>query len=388
MAAAGLTGIDAMAEVEALVAEGARAPGSDAERRAGRHAASRLEALGRTVESETFSTWPRWPAGMALLLLLGAGAGVLSVSAPEAGAALALVTLVVFLLDAGGAFPLARRPFGRRTSQNVYSPAGGEHPGALVIVAHLDAGRTGFVHRPGIARRLPRPLQLLALVLAAMLAACIVRVAGVDAEVLTAVQFALAVLLLAAVALAADILLSPTVPGACDNASGAALALRLAERLDGKLESFGLHVLLTGAQETGGADGMRAFLRRHRRELPRDSTVFVNVDEVGAGSPRYARREGPLVAARSHAQLAELCREAGAEPVSVRSASDGFAARYGGYPAITVTCRDEHGRSPRHHRRSDLPEHVEPGALAAAEELCVELAEGLDATVGPELRER
>jgi hypothetical protein len=306
---------------------------------------------------------------------------------PEAGVALALVTLVVFLLDVGGAFPLARRPFGRRTSQNVYSPAAGDRPGALVVVAHLDAGRTGLVHRPGIARRLPRPLQLLALVLAAMLAACVVRVAGVESEALTAVQFALAVLLLAGVALAADILLSPTVPGAGDNASGAALALRLAERLDGRLQAFGLHVLLTGAQESGGADGMRAFLRRHRSELPRDRTVFVNVDEVGAGSPRYARREGPLLAARSHVQLAELCREAGAGPVDVRSASDGFAARYRGYPSITVTCRDERGRSPRHHRRSDLPEHVEPEALAAAEELCVELAEGLDATVGPELRE-
>jgi hypothetical protein len=377
-----------MEEVEGLVAEGARAPGSDAERRAGRRAAARLEALGRSVDSETFSTWPRWPAGFALLLLLGAGAGVLSVSVPEAGVALALVTLVVFLLDAGGAFPLARRPFGRRTSQNVYSPASGDHPGALVIVAHLDAGRTGFVHRPGIARRLPRPLQLVALVLAAMLAACVVRAAGVDSEAVTAVQFALAVLLLVAAALAVDVLLSPTVPGACDNASGAALALRLAERLEGRLESFGLHVLLTGAQESGGADGMRAFLRRHRRELPRGRTVFVNVDEVGTGAPRYSRREGPLLAARSHVQLAELCREAGAEPVDVRSASDGFAARYGGYPAITVTCRDESGRSARHHRRSDLPEHVEPEALAAAEELCVELAEGLDAAVGPELGER
>ncbi|MBN1529790.1 MAG: M28 family peptidase [Thermoleophilaceae bacterium] len=387
MAAAERTGIDVMAEVEALVAEGARGPGTDAERRAGRRLGDRLESLGRTIRSESLSTWPRWPAGLALLLLLGAGAGVLSVSVPEAGVALALVTLVVFVLDAGGAFPLARRPFGRRTSQNVYSPAPAPHPGALVIVAHVDAGRTGFVHRPGIARLLPRPLQLLAVLLASMLAACIVRVAGVDADALTAVQFGLAVLLLAAVALAADIWLSPTVPGASDNASGAALAVRLAERLDGKLESFGVHVLLTGAQETGGADGMRSFLRRHRRELPRDRTVFLNVDEVAAGSLRYARREGPLLAARSNAQLAGLCREAGAQPVDVRSASDGFAARYAGYPAITVTCRDEHGRSPWHHRRSDLPEHVEPEALAAAEELCVELAEGLDATVGPELRE-
>jgi Zn-dependent M28 family amino/carboxypeptidase len=239
-----------------------------------------------------------------------------------------------------------------------------------------------------VARLLQGPLQLLALALAAMLAACVARLAGVDSDLLTAVQFALAVLLLVGVALAVDILLSPTVPGAADNASGAVVAVRLAERLGGALESFGVHVLLTGAQESGGADGMRAFLRRHRRELPRDRTVFLNVDEVGAGTARYARREGPLLAARSHVQLAQLCREAGAKPIAVRSAGDAFAARYAGYPAITVTCRDDHGRSPRHHRRSDLPEHVEPEAMAAAEDLCAEVAERLDATVGPELRER
>jgi Peptidase family M28 len=387
MAAGESRRIDAMAEVRALAAIGPRAPGTDAERRAAGHLAARLESLGRAVRTESLFTWPRWPGGLALLLALGAGAGVLSVSAPEAATALALLTLVAYLLDAGGARPLARRVLGRRASQNVISPPGGDLPGALVLVAHVDSGRTGFVHRPAIARLMPRPLQALAWMLAAVLAGCAVRLAGVDAAALTAVQFAVTVVLLSALALVADIALSPTVTGACDNGSGAALALRLAERLDGRLEHFGVHVLLTGAQEGGGADGMRAFVRRHRRELPRDRTVFLNIDEVGAGTPCFARREGPLVAGRAHAQLTRLCEEAGARPVDIRAATDGYAARYAGYPAITLTCRDDRGRAPLHHRRADLPEHVEPEALAAAEELCVELAEGLDATVGPDMRE-
>jgi hypothetical protein len=375
-----------MAEIRALAAIGPRAPGSDAERRAARHLAARLESLGRAVRTESLFTWPRWPGGLTLLLALGALAGVLSASAPEAGTALALATLVAYLLDVGGALPLARRLLGRRASQNVISPPSADLPGALVLVAHVDSGRTGLVHRPAVRRLMRRPLQALAWLLAAVLTGCAVRLAGVDAIALTAVQFALTVLLLGAVALVADIWLSPTVTGACDNASGAALALRVAERLDGTLEHFGVHVLFTGANEGGGADGMRAFVRRHRRELPRDRTVFMNLDEVGSGSPCFALREGPLLAGRAHAQLARLCEAAGARPVAVRAASDGFAARYAGYPAITVTCRDEHGRAPLHHRHGDLPEQIEPEALAAAEELCVELAEGLDATVGPELR--
>ena len=123
MAAGERTRIDSIAEVEAIAAIGPRGPGTDAERRAARHLAARAESLGRSVRTESFFTWPRWPGGLALLLALGAGAGVLSVSAPEAGVALALVTLVAYLLDAGAALPLARRLLGRRASQNVISPA-------------------------------------------------------------------------------------------------------------------------------------------------------------------------------------------------------------------------------------------------------------------------
>ena len=90
-------------------------------------------------------------------------------------------------------------------------------------------------------------------------------------------------------------------------------------------------------------------------------------------------------------QLTGICEEIAAgtdiRPLDNRAASDGFGARSAGYPAITVTCRDEYGLAPRHHRRSDLPEHVDPAALTAAEELCVELAERLDARVGPDLSE-
>ncbi len=64
---------------------------------------------------------------------------------------------------------------------------------------------------------------------------------------------------------------------------------------------------------------MRAFLRRHRRELPRDRTVFLNLDEVGAGTPCFAVREGPVLAARAHEQLTGLCEEADARPVAVAS---------------------------------------------------------------------
>ena len=53
--------IDTFAEAEALVdGFGGRASGSDSERRAARHLAGRLRALGREAELEPFSAWPAW----------------------------------------------------------------------------------------------------------------------------------------------------------------------------------------------------------------------------------------------------------------------------------------------------------------------------------------
>jgi hypothetical protein len=384
--------MDPLAEADALVAFEGRAPGSDAERRAALHLARRLRELGRQAEVEPVDAWPGWPGALALLAVAGAAASVLSVSEPVAGAALAAAALLLYLVDAGGGGAGLRRLFGRRATQNVVSLEPGGRAAALVLVAHLDAGRTGFIHRPGVRRplaRLARPrrlvgglLQPMAWALLAVLACTLARVAGTEGQALAAVQFVPTVLLIVAVALLVDVWLSPTVPGACDNASGVALALRLAERLGGSLEHVRLHVLLSGAQESL-ADGMRAFLRRHRRDLPRDATLFLNLDEVGAGSVRHTVREGPLLALRSHPLLRELAGEVGgSRPLDDRAPTDAFAARWAGYGAMTVTCRDELGLAPRHHRRTDLLEHLEPGSLASAEDFCAELIERLDARAG------
>ena len=97
-----------------------------------------------------------------------------------------------------------------------------DRPGALFLVAHLDAGRTGFVHRPGVRRLYARlahpqrllggPLQPLGWLLTAVLACSVARLAGMEGAALTAVQFALTVALIATLLLLVDVWLSPTVP--------------------------------------------------------------------------------------------------------------------------------------------------------------------------------
>src|SRR3954447_11891004 len=106
MAAAEPTGtrarVDAMEEIEALVAFESRAPGSDAERRAAGRMAGRLRDLGRDVEIEPFSTWPGWLGAYALLALAGIAACVVSVSQPVVGACIASAAFVLVMIDAGG----------------------------------------------------------------------------------------------------------------------------------------------------------------------------------------------------------------------------------------------------------------------------------------------
>jgi hypothetical protein len=381
-------GLDLLAELDAIVDLGRRTPGSDAERRTAAHLQRRLAELGRGAETEPLAIFPAWPLAYAILAGAAVAASVLSVYVPVAGAALALAAAVLTFLDAGMQIPTVRRLLGRRASQNVVSFADSDKPGAIVLVAHYDAGRAGLAHNDATARRkaalsglLRRPiggLQPLFWAELGVLVCTLLRLIGLDGTPLTIVQLVPTFVLIAAVALLIDIALAGTRAGENDNASGAVLLLRLAERIGDALEHFDLHLLFTGAQKAGAA-GMRDFLERHP-ELARDTTVFVNVDQVGSGEVRYTRREGALLTLRSHPQLVGLCDDIAdgddAGPIVSRSASDSSAATAAGFAAIAVTCRD---------RLDYASGRVDEAALDRAEWFCVELIEYLDADVGPSI---
>jgi hypothetical protein len=348
-----MTEIDIFAEAEALVdGVGPRPPGSDAERRAAQHLVQRLEGLGREVVVEPFPVWPNWPVGYTINAILAVVGSVLSVSSAMLGTGLVLLATVLTFLDLAGISPTTRRLLGRRASQNVVSWGERERPGALLLVAHYDSGPTrGW------------PLRPLFWALLLLLACCVLRVGGLSGTALTALQFVPTVALILYVPLLLDIALSPAAPGENDNASGVALALRLAERLD-FVEGFGVHVLFTGSQKAM-AQGTRAFLKKHRKQFVPDRSAVINLDEVGSGEVQVTKKEGPLLGVRSHPQLVGLME---IPTVVNREASDGYAAASAQLPAITVTCSGE---------------RLEEDTLAEVEEFCVELVERLDEELSP-----
>lgn len=341
--------MDAFTEAEALVDEfGPRPPGSDAERRAAQHLAKRLEGIGRDAHLEAFSVWPAWAVGYAINAGVAIVGSVLAVSSATLGTGLVLVATILTFLDLAGITPTTRRLLGRRASQNVVSWGERDKPGAVLLVAHYDTGPTRM-----------RPLLPMFVALLLVLACCVLRAGGMEGTALTVVQFLPTVVLIVYVALLLDIALSPAGPGESDNASGVAVVLRLAERLGDELEYFGVHVVFTGSQKAM-AQGMRAFLQSHRKELKPGDTVVLNLDAVGGGELRETKSEGPLLTVKSHPQLTGNLES---DSFKNREPSDGYAAASAGLPSVTL---------------SGTTDRLEEDNLAEAEEACVELVERLD----------
>lgn len=389
-------------EIEALVAFERRAAGTDAERRAAQHLARRLRALGRDAEVESISVQPSWALTHIVHALMAIAGSLLAVPLPIAGLALIFLALVSTLGDLTGAFFLVRRLTPRRASQNVLSREDGDRSGTLVLVAHYDAPRTGALFAPraverwaALGKRIRRPLGPAALFfwsIVVLFACAALRLLGIESLALTAVQFVPTVLLVLSVPLLADVAFSRAVPGANDNASGVAAALELAARHGSDLEHLDVWVLFTGAHEGMGA-GMREWLKAHKDELNTERTIFLNLDMVGAGTVRYATREGFVLTSAFHPQLIELCRELaeaedgghGARPVVSRLTSDAHVARTRGYPATTVSCLGTLDYAPRYRQPTDTPDRVDPASVERALAFSSALIGRIDERIGPEL---
>jgi hypothetical protein len=379
--------IDASAEIEALTAFENRQPGTDAERRAANHLKQTLARLDRDARAEPILVWPRWYLTHLVHALLAVTGSAVSVKNALIGTVLVGVAAISTLGDVTGRLLLVRRLTGRRASQNVVSTEQNGRPGTLILTAHYDTGRGGAAFKR-LANRGISPAQPFVAAIVLLVITTAARLAGLDNTVLAIVQFVPTAGLIVSVPYLADIALSGSAPGANDNASGVATVLRLAERYQGSLDNLDVWVLLPGAQEAG-ALGTRAWLKQHRRALNSRATIVLNVDEVGAGSVRYAAKEGPLIPLRPHKQLLELCRQLEredeedrhyrVEAAPLRRATDAHAARARRLPAVTISCAP----APHHHQATDTADNIDPQALERAFGFCSELIELVDEEIGP-----
>jgi hypothetical protein len=389
-----------------------RLTGTDAERRAANWLAGRLRAQGRRAEVEPTYVHPEIGLILAAHCALGFAGSLLAIAEPVAGFAIVLLAAASLYLDLNTRFYLLRRLFFRRASQNVFSPSKPPDPPARVILcAHYDAARTGYIFNERSRRREARippdwrlalaPPRVLFWSLLALLPILGARMAGLDEPWLNLVQLPPTLGLLVALFLLVDIQLSAVVPGANDGASGVAVALSLAQRLDAEPpKHLDVNVLLTGGEECL-MEGMRSFVRAHRDELERDSTYFLVLEMLGTGpNLHYLAGEGLAVTYRHSPRLAELSEaistasregdgDLEATPVILASATDALPPTLAGYPAITLRRLAENGLpSLEHHTASDTPEGIDPAALEQSERFVLELLRQLDRDVGRRVAER
>lgn len=389
------TGDELLEPIRELCTFEGRLAGTDAERRAANRFAERLRSMGRDVEVEPTYVHPQAPAIHAVHCLIGIAGSLIAVAAPAVGFALVLIAATSLYLDLNGRLYLLRNLFFRRASQNVVSPgAKPDAPARLLVVANLDAGRSGAIFDSRNVRRLTwiarhlriPPTRIPFWSLAALLPVLGLRMAGVEADAASVLQLPPTVALLVATFLLFDIQLSNVTPGANDNGSGVTVALALAEQLD-KTPPDNLDAWIV---LTGGTDGMRSFVRSRRRELDASTTFVLALDSLGAGQLRYVASEGLTVPFEMDGRLLELCeaialadRESGhrydAAPVRSALVSNALPARVAKWRATAIRSLEPDAIfPPRARTQSDLPEHIEPRALARARDFALELIKVLD----------
>src|SRR6266545_2039709 len=191
--------MDALAEIEALVACEGRWAGTEGERRAAEHLAARLRSLGREAVLEPAVVRPDYPLTYVLHILLALAGGAVSACRPKLGAAALVLAIVSAFGDSSARFHLLRRLTKRAITHNVLSRDRSDGKGGrLVLLAHYDAAKTGWLFDPKALERRVRLGRRLGIdiglfepftwSLLALLGLALLRTTGARGKAVTAAQ--------------------------------------------------------------------------------------------------------------------------------------------------------------------------------------------------------
>ena len=382
----------AMEVIHILASEiGPRPCCSEAEREAAQRLAAWLERHGADARVEEFDGYTTFALPYGILFAAWLAGGALQRSSGRrrrrGGDLIAAAALATAALEGD----LRRTPLSdalsRWRSANLVAhvPARGPARRRVCLVGHLDSTRSGLIFHPKVVRRLPLFVQVPAVSALAVAAGPLLRrlpgARHVGPLALGGLGFSLAMLL-------ERHLRGVDVPGASDNASGAAVALQLAaECAAAPLAHTEVDVLVTGCEESGIL-GAQAYARRHT--LRAAETTFINFDTVGGDVPlTYIMREGTGAVTRpASPRLVRLLEEIGSRrpDLGLERAdttpglpTDATPMRARGWEAVTLLAQGE--TVPHYHWPTDTYENVAPAAINRALETGRELLRALDAEV-------
>lgn len=279
--------------------------------------------------------------------------------------------------------PLMKR-MARGASQNVVAviPAAKETRGRLVLTAHLDSSRSGWVFSPNQAKGFRRnSIRALwggvAGIWSLLLPRTLRRIVAAVSACITGTSLAL---------MLQREFFGEDVDGASDNASGVSVVLSAADEFSHQRpEHTEVWVVLTGCEESDRV-GMEAFLDRHAKPL--EGAWFLGVDSVaGRGATlRWITRSGLLDEFRSDYRLTHLAEEVALQHPSLGASSgvwrtagldtDSAAAR--GFNTLSLMALTPEGTLPNWHWPTDTFKNLDTDGLNDCVDFTVALIRKFD----------
>jgi len=364
---------------------GPRGSASSAERKAAGYIARRMREAGLRVKMEPFAGLPSFSPTYSFIYGGFLLAALLYPLSPVASFALALLSLLAFVTEINARETISRL-LPKGASQNVVGvrPPQQEARRRIILTAHYDSSKAALLFHPAMVSGFRRSFLMM---VGAMAIIFLLSLVGLFRplgwlwyiELVCGLYLGVSVLLM----VHREVFMEHT-PGANDNASGVAVMLAAVEEL-GELANSELWAVATGCEESG-LGGMQAFMREHSSEFDKDSTYFINLDNLGAGKAAYITSEGALFPVSSDRELLKLAGEVvNEEGLDVEArpyhllTTDALVPLVRGYKAMSVMAFDEQGLLPNWHWHTDQVENLDFGTMENALRLVVGLVRKLDA---------
>jgi hypothetical protein len=264
--------------------------------------------------------------------------------------------------------------------------AEGDSKKTVVVVAHHDTPKTGFLYHERVADRFAPRLQHLPPPLNRIYFPPLLGALGLGAALAIrpfpwAHSFYLVLSMLSVFVLGIVLILtiqwglSRPSTGANDDGSGILVLLELAERFSKEPPSHVSVRLLASGAEEAGFFGIKDYMKRHR-ELAEPGTLFINLDSVGGGELHWAISEGTLeyipYPRPGLDALSDVERRSGLAVLPrtpIIAPTDAGPVAKKGFMVLTMIGLKNKSIPPNFHKASDTFDRLDPDTLKRAADI-------------------
>lgn len=293
---------------------------------------------------------------------------------PWLGFAYGLGVFALFFIEQSG-YELLGRFLPRFDTQNVSARFLSSRPEQTVVVtAHYDSPKTGLLHGEGPGARLLHAAILVCMLL--VIVSCAAEGLHVFDDWSVRPDHVVrwsAALILASLALRLITVDAQTdyLRGAIDNASGVAAMLGLAQTLtETPTKKTDVWLVATGSNDAW-MSGMRRLLSTEK--LDKDSTYFIDIDEVGRGQMAFVEKIGVLGRLKPSKKLVEMAKAVRpnlrASSKATAMPSDAYIALARGYQAMAITTEPDKRAPDAYSEYDDRPGEIDYDTVEQAGEI-------------------